>query len=774
VDQRRFIAFLLLSLAVVVLSNLLFPPPQPKPAAPGGGQPEAQAPAQPGQQPQPGHREGQPEARPFFAQLQPPAAAAQNQFLTIGSIDPSSGYRMLVTLTSRGAAVQRVEMTSPRFLDLDDRSGYLGDLAPHNVESGVEVRVVGPGTPVDQAGLRAGDVIVGVGSEMPTEPLTVESFEAQLAKMRPGRQITLQVRRGDAAPQAMTVRLVRRPLAVIRPEIENILMRGQQPPADFTNQPSFLVTLSSLAGQPLEDEDAKRVAEWIEQGDWEIVDHNESIGTFRLALPDLGLELLKRYTLQPVPPDRVDDPTYPGYSLRLDLEVRNTSEVPQSVAYRLQGPNGLPIEGWWYAYKISQRWFSGAGMRDVVVRFVGSKEVQVDCPQIAQGKVEPMGQGRSLAYAGVDAQYFSAVLIPEKRLDDPWFDTTEARVVNPPLDKRTPLSYTNVTCQLTRNLVEIPAGTSLSDSFNIFIGPKRPALLAQYYAGNDPSYSLKDLIYYGWFGPIAQAMLVVLHFFHGIVGNYGIAIIMLTVLVRGAMFPVSLKQTQNMMRMQALKPEMDRITEKYKTDMQKRSQAIQELYRKNNINPLGGCLPLFIQLPIFIGLYRSLMIDVELRQSSLFGTWTRWCSNLAAPDMLLDWSRIMPDFINSGQGIFGLGPYLNVLPLVTVALFLVTQKMAMPPPTSEQAAMQQKMMKYMTVFMGLLFYKVASGLCLYFIASSAWGIAERQLLAKAKGPDASPAATALTGGGTPPKDSGGKPPQNGSPAARKRPKPKRK
>ena len=85
------------------------------------------------------------------------------------------------------------------------------------------------------------------------------------------------------------------------------------------------------------------------------------------------------------------------------------------------------------------------------------------------------------------------------------------------------------------------------------------------------------------------------------------------------MFPISYKQTQNMARMQALKPEMDRINEKYKTDMQKRSQATQELYRKHKINPLGGCLPVFLQLPIFIGLYRALMVDVELRQSPLFG-----------------------------------------------------------------------------------------------------------------------------------------------------------
>lgn len=777
-DQRRFIAFLMLSLAVLMLSSLLFPAPQPKPAAPpAGGQqaapPVAEAPAQPGQQP-PSQPEGQPAAQPL-AQLAAPAAAAAapTRFVVLGSIDPASGFRMLATLTSRGAAVERVEMSSPRFLDLDNRSGYLGELAPHDVQGGVEVRVVGPGTPAAEAGLEEGDVIVGIGTAPADEPLSVESFAAEMAKTRPRRQITLQVRRGDAAPQAMTARLVRRPLAVIRPEIENIEMRGGEVPEGFTSRPSFLVTLSSLADKPLVDEDAKRLSAWLEDGPWEIDSHDQTSVTFRLPLPDLQLEFLKRYSLQPVPPDKIDDPTYPGYNLRLDLEVRNTSDAPQSLAYRLEGANGLPIEGWWYVHKISQRWLSAAGLRDIVVRFLGSKEVQVDCSKIAKGDVEPMGQGRSLAYVGVDAQYFSAVLIPDKKsLAEVWFDTTEATVVGPQPDKRTP-TYANVTCQLTRNTIDIPPGTPLRDSYEMFIGPKRPDLLAQYYPDNDPDYSLKDLLYYGWFGPIAQAMLVVLHFFYSIVGNYGIAIMMLTVLVRGAMFPVSLKQTQNMMRMQALKPEMDRITEKYKTDMQKRSQAMQELYRKHKINPLGGCLPLFIQLPIFVGLYRSLMIDVELRQSSLFGTWTHWCSNLAAPDMLLNWSSIMPDSVNNGIGILGLGPYLNILPLVTVALFLATQKMAMPAPTSDQAAMQQKMMKYMTMFMALLFYKVASGLCLYFIASSAWGLAERKLLAKTRNQGDATSAAAPAAGTKAPKDTSSKPAQNGSPASKKRSKRKR-
>jgi YidC/Oxa1 family membrane protein insertase len=326
----------------------------------------------------------------------------------------------------------------------------------------------------------------------------------------------------------------------------------------------------------------------------------------------------------------------------------------------------------------------------------------------------------------------------------------------------------------------VAAGGTHKDEFDIFMGPKRPSLLANYQAAGDPNHSLKDIVYYGLalFGAVARAMLAILHFFHGIVGNYGVAIIMLTVLVRGAMFPISYKQTQNMARMQALKPEMDRISEKYKNDMQKRSQAIQELYRKHNINPLGGCLPLFLQLPIFIGLYRALMVDVELRLSPLFSDAIRWCSNLAAPDMFYNWSWFMPDFITSGQGFLGLGPYLNLLPIVTVALFLVTQKMAMPAPTNEQAAMQQKMMKWMTIFMGLLFFKVASGLCLYFIASSLWGIGERKMLPKSQAADTSASGgTSGPPGATGKGPSGGSKPgpngSNGSPADKKRRKVKR-
>jgi YidC/Oxa1 family membrane protein insertase len=193
------------------------------------------------------------------------------------------------------------------------------------------------------------------------------------------------------------------------------------------------------------------------------------------------------------------------------------------------------------------------------------------------------------------------------------------------------------------------------------------------------------------------------------------------------MFPLSRKQAISAQKMQELQPEIKKIAEKYKNNLEARNKAQQELFKKHNYNPLGGCLLMFIQLPIFIGLYRSLMVDVELRQAPLIPG-LRWCSNLAGPDMLFRWDSWMPGFLADETG--WLGPYFNLLPVITIALFLWQQKMFMPPATDEQTAMQQKMIKYMMIFMGVMFFKVASGLCIYFIASSLWGIAERKLLPK--------------------------------------------
>jgi YidC/Oxa1 family membrane protein insertase len=288
---------------------------------------------------------------------------------------------------------------------------------------------------------------------------------------------------------------------------------------------------------------------------------------------------------------------------------------------------------------------------------------------------------------------------------------------------------TNTTFRILSKTKTLKPGESLSHEFTLFAGPKRQSLL--------DNYKLGDLIYFGWFGFVARPMTATLHFFHDYIAfNYGLAIILLTVLVRLCMFPLSRKQTLNAQKMQELQPEIKRIQEKYKKDVEGRTKAQQELFRKHNYNPLGGCLVLFIQLPIFIGLYRSLQVDVMLRDAALIPMEAiRWCSNLAAPDMLYDWSWFMPAWINSGAGMLGLGPYFNILPLVTIGMFIAQQKMFMPPPADEQAALQQKMMNFMMIFMGIMFYKVAAGLCIYFVASSLWGMGERKFLPKKKDTD---------------------------------------
>ncbi len=243
-----------------------------------------------------------------------------------------------------------------------------------------------------------------------------------------------------------------------------------------------------------------------------------------------------------------------------------------------------------------------------------------------------------------------------------------------------------------------------------------------------------------------NVMHAVLGYLYALIGSYGLCIILLTVMVRGMMFPLSRKQALMSLRMQQLQPEMKKIQEKYKDDSQARGLAQMELYRKHGINPLGSCWVILLQMPIFMGLYFALQESTHFRLAEF---WPTWIPNLAAPDMLLRWGESIP-FISRVEdygSIFYLGPYFNLLPVIAVIVMIAQQSMLTPPAVDEQQAMQQKMMKYMMIFFGLMFYKVAAGLCLYFIASSVWGFCERKLLPKKKtGEPSETAATPPTGG----------------------------
>jgi YidC/Oxa1 family membrane protein insertase len=218
--------------------------------------------------------------------------------------------------------------------------------------------------------------------------------------------------------------------------------------------------------------------------------------------------------------------------------------------------------------------------------------------------------------------------------------------------------------------------------------------------------------------------------------SYALAIIALTICVRLLLFPLSIKQAVGAIKMAAIQPELKALAEKYKDDLQARSRAQSELFKKHGYHPLSGCLPLFIQLPIFIGLYKALSIDAGLYGTPLFSSSIRWCNDLSAPDKLCDWSGFWSGMgwtsFNMGQSVFALGPYFNLLPMLTVTLFLAQMIFTMPPPTDDQSRMQRKMMQFMMPLMGLMFFKVPSGLCLYFIVSTIWGLLERRFIPKAQ------------------------------------------
>ena len=664
-----------------------------------------------------------PESEPSVSQTAP------RRHLSLGSLNPDAPAGMLVTLSSRGATVERIELAGEQFHDQDDRGAYIGHFAADVVAEGCRLNVVGNGTPANVGGLQAGDVIVRVADSTTPDP---ESLAAVLSRLKPRQPVSVVFRRPQGAAlgreQTVDILTTRRPLEVIRPEFSTVPVVDVN--AGFHDPLSFRLSIASRDGQKRPDE-GEIEGNQLEQKDWDASISDDGMSVEFTRMLDGGLTVVKQYRLVTAadnPVGLVEDARAGRYRLQLRVSFRASQKT--QLEYAIDGPNGLPTEGWWYAARVSRSWGS-LGVRDVAMRFVGEPSTLISGLTLTDEDAEQTASAildqKPLSFAGVDALYFASGLLPAvEGAEIPQLAEVQSIVVGdvPEAARR---KLVNVSCRLLSRELRLEPDVPVTHRFDIFAGPKRPSLLATF---GRPRASMNDLVYYGWFGWVARPMIAILHVLHAIIQNYGIAIILLTVIVRGAMFPISRKQALSSQKMQVLQPEMKAIAEKYKNDPQKRTMATQELWRKHNYNPAGGCLLVFIQIPIFMGLYRSLATDVELRQAPLFTSAIRWCSNLAAPDMMLDWSGFMPGFLVAPEG--WLGPYLNLFPLLTIGLFLWQQKLFMPPAVDEQAKMQQQVMKYMMFFMALMFFKVPCGLCLYFIASSLWGIAERLLLPTAK------------------------------------------
>lgn len=446
-------------------------------------------------------------------------------------------------------------------------------------------------------------------------------------------------------------------------------------------------------------------------------------------------------------------------ALTLTFERKPGSGGSVKFRYQLSGAHGLPVEGQWYTTV-----WRNAVVGRIDAGGTASRDLETGSDVgVHRGGEEYRGDEKAIQYAGVVTQYFASVLVVSdkqvKGVDArrllAWARPTLPTLESEP-DLKKPQSA-DITVRAIAEPLELKPGERVTHEYLLYNGPVKVRLLGQleeektgpggaqpqrakvasslvdYYESTLHLNTMTDHIRFGIWSRViiwcTNQMHWLLEFLHNwvIPWSYGLCIILLTMLVRGMMFPLSRKQAiagaKMQARMQELQPDIKKLEERFKGDAMGLHQAKNELMLKRGIHPLtmmGSCWVAFLQMPIFLGLYYALQESIYFRLAPFL-----WIDNLAAPDMLVRWGEIP---ILSGF----LGPYLNVLPLVAVALMIVQQKMLAPPPTDEQQAMQQKTMQYMMIFFGFMFYKVAAGLCLYFIASSLWGVTERKLLPKPK------------------------------------------
>jgi len=267
---------------------------------------------------------------------------------------------------------------------------------------------------------------------------------------------------------------------------------------------------------------------------------------------------------------------------------------------------------------------------------------------------------------------------------------------------------------------EVLSGERASWTFDVYIGPTARRALAAAWPGLDTvqrfftSFDFMD-----WF---AKFLLNLLNWFYDhVFPNYGLAIIFLTILVRVAVFPLTWKSMVSMKRMSQLAPELEKIKQEVGDDPQELQRRTMELYRERGINPLGGCLPIFLQLPVFFALYRMLWQAFELRRAPFL-----WITDLSEPDRLITLPFTIP-IPFSAQGIDA----VNLLPILGAVAILFSQEL-MPTSGPTQTPQQKMIMRIMPVIFTLFMYNLAAGLNLYFLVSSLIGIAQNVVIQRVK------------------------------------------
>ncbi|WP_243040562.1 membrane protein insertase YidC [Dyella sedimenti] len=297
---------------------------------------------------------------------------------------------------------------------------------------------------------------------------------------------------------------------------------------------------------------------------------------------------------------------------------------------------------------------------------------------------KPLNHAITGGWASMLQHYFFVAWIPQAQEAD----TYSTSVINP--DTAQPIYL----IRAVGPSLSVAPGQSLTTASRLYIGPKLQGTLDQVAPGLDLTTN------YGWLTVVAQPLHWLLSQLHAISGNWGVAIILLVLLLKAVLWKLTAAQFRSGAKMRKLQPRINALKERYGDDKMKMQQAMMELYKKEKVNPMSGCLPVLVTMPVFFGLYRVLMESVELRHSPFFG----WIHDLSAPD-----------------------PFF-VLPVLYVLVMLATQWLS--PSAAGMDPAQQKMMKVMPVLFGVMFFFFPAGLVLYWVVNGATSLVQQWLITR--------------------------------------------
>lgn len=363
-----------------------------------------------------------------------------------------------------------------------------------------------------------------------------------------------------------------------------------------------------------------------------------------------------------------------SYLFNLSVRVKNISQGPLQGAPFL-GQVNAPFQG---GGGTNRYLFSGPAV------YVGDALEEIKAKEFETGSKAVQGPVQWAAYEGT---YFMCAVVPGQGFGQMVTLKGNEDVVR---------------MWISGDLDTLQPGEEKIYDYTIYYGPKKVSLL------KGIGYNLEKSIDFGWFDVLARPTLVLLNFLHDYVKNYGIAIILVTILFKAIFWPITQKGMKSMKNMQKLQPKMAKIKEKYKDDPTKMNQEVMNLYKTYKVNPLGGCLPMLLQIPVFFALYKVLLQCIELRHAPFM----LWITDLSAPDRL--WMDL---------GI----PYLGGIPVLTLlmgASMFLQQKLT--PTTADPT--QAKIMMFLPVIFTFMFLNFASGLVLYWFVNNLLAILQQQLI----------------------------------------------